>query len=139
MELSINELADLTGHDRRTITRRLEKFTYTEGPKGAHLYDSRGALAAIYVPENEGMNLDKARTEQALESAALTRARREEVEKTRPPLDLVLGFLDVVGQEAAAILKVHKDKPLDQARIDRIFAAFRELPGKLLQGKGVSW
>ena len=139
MELSINELADLTGHDRRTITRRLEKFTYTEGPKGAHLYESRHALAAIYVQENEGKTFDQARTEQALESAALTRVRREEVEKKRPPLDLVLGLFDAVGQEVAALLKVHKGATLDQPRIDKIFASFRELAGKLAKGKGVTW
>ena len=139
MELSISQLADLTGHDRRTITRKLEKLVWSEGEKGAHLYESTGALAAIYLAEGQGKSLDAAKTEQALESAALTRARREEVEKKRPPLDLVLGFFDAFGQEVSAILKVHKDKKLDQARIDQIFTACREMPGKLLQGKGVSW
>ena len=139
MELSINELADLTGHDRRTITRRLEKFTYTEGPKGAHLYESRHALAAIYVQENEGKTFDQARTEQALASARLTTVRCETEEKKRPPLELVLGFLDAAGQEVAALLKVHKGKTLDQARIDKIFESFRELAAKLAKGKGVTW
>lgn len=139
MELSISELADLTGFDRRTVTKKLEKFTWSEGPKGAHLYNSKGALAALYVAENEGKTFDQARTEQALENAALTRARREEVEKKRPPLDLVLAFFDAAGQEVAALLKAHKGKTLDQARVDKIFESFRELAGKLIAGKGVTW
>ena len=139
MELSINELADLTRCDRRTVTKRLEKLSWKEGPKGAHLYESEFALPAIYVPENEGKTFDQARTEQALESAALTRVRREEVEKKRPPLELVLDFFDAAGQDVAASLKVHKGKTLDQARIDEIFTAFRGLPGKLTKGKGVMW
>ena len=139
MELSISQLADLTGFDRRTVTRKLEKLVWSEGEKGAHLYETKGALAALYVAENEGKSFDQARTEQALESAALTRVRREEAEKKRPPLDLVLGFFDVVAQEVAAILKVHKGKTLDQARIDQIFASFRELAGKLVKGRGVTW
>ena len=139
MELSISELSDLTGQDRRTITRKLEKLNWLEGPKGAHLYASRLALAAIYVSENEGKTFDQARTEQALESAALTRVRREEAEKKRPPLDLVLGLFEAAAQEVAALLKAHKGKPLDQARIDKIFESFRELAGKLTAGKGVTW
>ncbi len=139
MDLSISELSDLTGFDRRTITRKLEKLVYTEGPKGAHLYHPKHALAALYVAENEGKTFDQARTEQALASARLTTVRCETEEKKRPPLDLVLGFFDAVGQEVAAILKVHKGKTLDQARIDSIFESFRELSGKLLKGKGVTW
>ena len=139
MDLSISQIADLTGFDRRTVTKKLERLVWTEGEKGAHLYESRAALGALYVAENEGKTFDQARTEQALESAALTRVRRETEEKKRPPLDLVLGLFDAFGQEVAATLKVHKDKTLDQARIDKIFAAFRELPGKLAKAKGVSW
>ena len=139
MLLSISQLADLTGHDRRTITRKLETLVWEEGEKSAHLYQSKEALVAIYVAESQGKTLDQAKTEQALESAALTRARREEVEKKRPPLDLVLGFLDAFGQGVAASLKVHKDKKLDQARIDDIFRAFREIGETLVKGKGVTW
>lgn len=139
MELSISELADLTGFDRRTVTKKLEKLVWKEGPKSAHLYDSKGALAALYVAESEGKTVDQARTEQALESAALTRVRREEVERKQPPLEIVLGFLEAFGQGLAASLKVHKDQKLDQGRIDTIYAEFREIGAKLAMGKGVSW
>ena len=75
-----------------------------------------------------------------MESAALTRVRREEVEKKRPPLDLVLGVPRRVRPGVAASLKVHKDKKLDQARIDGIFrGSFRGLADKLVKGKGVTW
>lgn len=59
MELSISQLADLTGFDRRTVTKKLEKIVWTEGEKGAHLYESKFALTAIYVAENEGKTFDQ--------------------------------------------------------------------------------
>ena len=128
MELSINQLAELTGKDRRTITTRLEKLPYTEGPKGAHLYKSATALALIYGTDAEGKNLEQARTELALEQAALARVKREEAERQRPPLDLVLQLFDEVGQSTAAILKVHK---IPEKIINEIFGKFRDLPGRL--------
>ncbi len=139
MELSISELADLTGFDRRTVTKKLEKFTWSEGPKGAHLYNSKGALAALYVAESEGKTFAQGAHRTALETAARTRARREEVEKKRPPLDLVLGFLNAAGQEVASLLKVHKGKVLDQDRIDAIFGAFRDLAAKVTKARGGTW
>ena len=139
MDLSISQLADLSGFDRRTVTKKLERLVWTEGEKGAHLYETKAALAALYVAEHEGKTFDQARTEQALASARLTTVRCETEETKRPPLDLVLGFFDAAGQEVAALLKVHKGKTLDQSRIDKIFESFRELPGKLLQGKGSTW
>ncbi len=43
-DLSINQLAELTGKDRRTIASRLEVMDFVPGPKQAHLYDSFRAL-----------------------------------------------------------------------------------------------
>lgn len=40
--------------------------------------------------------------------------------------------------QLADLLKVHRGKMLDQARIDNIFESFRALPAKLLQSKGVT-
>jgi hypothetical protein len=131
MELSINQLADMTGKDRRTITTRLAKLPHTLGPKQAHLYPSAAALALIYGADAEGKSLEEARTELALEQAGLARVRREEAERQRPPLELVLQLFDEVGQATAAILKVHKNKPLPEKTINEIFEKFRDLPGRL--------
>ena len=131
MELSINELADLTGRDRRTITKRLASLAPKPGPKGAHLYNSASALVMIYVADTEGNTLDDARKELALEQAALARVNRENAERKRPPLDVVLRLLDETGQAAAAILKTHKNKVLTEAAVNEIFTKFRELPGRL--------
>lgn len=40
--------------------------------------------------------------------------------------------------QLADLLKVHRGKTLEQARIGNIFESFRALPAKLLQGKGVT-
>lgn len=131
MELSINQLSEMTGRDRRTITTRLEKLEYSEGPKGAHLYDSRNALVLIYVADADGTSLDDARKQLALEQAALARVKREEAERKRPPLDLVLALFDEVAQATAATLKACKGKPLTPEKINEIFTQLRELPGRL--------
>lgn len=126
MELSINELADLTGKDRRTITQRLEQLDYEDGPKGAHLYDSRRALALIYGPVSSGKSLDQAKTEQALESAQLARVRREELQKTRLPVEILAGLWDSAMQAAAATLKGTIGKVLTPAKANEILDKLRE-------------
>lgn len=128
---SINELADLTGKDRRTITARLADLPFEPGPKGAHLFESALALAAIYGADSSGKSLDQARTEQALEQAALTRVRREEAQRTRIPIEIPIGENDRLTQAVAAILKAARGKPLTLELINSLLAKFRDLPAKL--------
>jgi hypothetical protein len=52
MLLSINQLWELTGRDRKTVTKKLENLTFIEGDKGAHLYESSQALPLIYAVDN---------------------------------------------------------------------------------------
>jgi hypothetical protein len=61
MLLSINQLWEITGRDRKTITKKLENLTFTDGDKGAHLYESTQALPLIYAVDN----LEAARAKQA--------------------------------------------------------------------------
>jgi hypothetical protein len=61
MLLSISQLAELTGRDRRTLAKKLEPLPMTEGEKGGHQYESVEALARIYGSDN----LEAARAEQA--------------------------------------------------------------------------
>ena len=67
MLLSINQLWELTGRDRKTVTKKLENLTFTAGDKGAHLYESAQALPLIYSVDN----LEAARAKQALSQASV--------------------------------------------------------------------
>jgi hypothetical protein len=49
--LSINELSELTGIDRRTVKKRLLGLPSKPGPKGALLYDPQAALRAVMFPD----------------------------------------------------------------------------------------
>jgi phage terminase Nu1 subunit (DNA packaging protein) len=49
--LSINELSELTGIDRRTVKKRLLGLPSKHGPKGALLYDPQAALRAVMFPD----------------------------------------------------------------------------------------
>jgi len=67
MLLSINQLSELTGRDRRALTKLLRDLPKIAGPKSAHQFESKDALALIYG----GGNLESARAKQALSHAAL--------------------------------------------------------------------
>ena len=54
MLLSINQLWEITGRDRKTITKKLENLTFTDGDKGAHLYESSQALPLIFFGNRLG-------------------------------------------------------------------------------------
>lgn len=70
---SINELAELTGIDRRTVKSRLESLDVTTGQRGAHLFESRQALPLLYLASGE-------RLDPAQERAALDKVRRRQIE-----------------------------------------------------------
>lgn len=128
MQVSINKLASLTGHDRRTITKILEKLPFSEGEKGAHIYDSVKALALIYG----GDSLEAARTRQANSQADLNKVKEEELLKTRIPIEFVdEAWSDVFGSVSAAIkADAAKGKPLTNERMNELFEAFRGGPDK---------
>lgn len=46
--LSISELADLTGRDRKDVSRKLEPLSHQAGPKNAKLYDSVEAFELLF-------------------------------------------------------------------------------------------
>jgi hypothetical protein len=121
---SINELSDLTGRHRHTITKRLLDLPSIDGPKGAHLYESTVALPLIYAVDN----LESARAKQALSQASLNAVREEELRKERIPIQIVLDELDEMFQAMGAILKNAK---LPADRVNEIFEKFRALPARL--------
>ena len=122
---SINQLAELTGRDRRTIKKQLEDLRFEPGEKGAHLYESSEALPLIYRVNN----LESARAKQALSQASLNAIREENLRKERVPLQLVLDEMDSLFQAMGAILKNVKE--LSPSRINEIFDKFRAVPAKL--------
>jgi hypothetical protein len=61
MKLPISKLSELTGIHRDTISKRLADVPFDAGKKGAKLYSSEDALAAIYKTDS----LEAARAEQA--------------------------------------------------------------------------
>ena len=61
MKLPIVKIAELTGIHRDTISKRLADVPFEAGKKGAKLYSSEEALAAIYKTDS----LEAARAEQA--------------------------------------------------------------------------
>jgi hypothetical protein len=127
MQMSVNQLATLTGKDRRTIATRLSGVAFTEGPKAAHLYDSITALPLIYGADSDGRSLDDAKKEQALENAALSRARREEIQKTRIPLEIPSAIWDAALQAFGATLKAARGKVLDAKRINALLTSLRDV------------
>lgn len=131
MQLSINQLSDLTGKDRRTITTRLRDIARIDGAKGAHLYESAEALELIYGTDASGMSLDFAKKEQAISAAELNRARREDLDRKRIPIDIPLAANDQVLQAVAAELKAARDKLLTEELINRLLEKFRDIPAKL--------
>jgi phage terminase Nu1 subunit (DNA packaging protein) len=79
--LSINELSELTGVDRRTVKKRLLELPSKPGPKGALLYDPQAALRAVMFPDTpEAPELGDTPPKWVSEAKfAAAQAKREEI------------------------------------------------------------
>jgi hypothetical protein len=124
MKLPILKIAELTGIHRDTISKRLTDLPFEADKKGAKLYSSEDALAAIYKTDS----LEAARAEQARTAAQLNAIRAEDLRKTRIPISIVLQVHDEIFQATAATLKAAKGKLLTQELINDIFDKFRSIP-----------
>ena len=127
MKLPILKIAELTGVHRDTISKRLADLPFEAGKKGAKLYSSEDALAAIYKTDS----LEAARAEQARTAAQLNAIRAEVLRKTRIPIAIVLQVHDEISQATVAILKAAEGKLLSKELINDIFDKFRSIPAKL--------
>ena len=125
MKLPILKFTELTGVHRDTISKRLADLPFEAGLKGAHLYESTEALPLIYASDN----LESARAKQALSQASLDAVREENLRKERIPIQIVLDTMDEIFQAIGATLKNCKE--LSPARVNELFAKFREAPKKL--------
>ena len=124
MKLPILKIAELTGIHRDTISKRLADLPFEAGKKGAKLYSSEEALAAIYKTDS----LEAARAEQARTAAQLNAIRADVLRKTRIPIAIVLEALDETFQAIAATLKAAEGKLLSKELINDIFDKFRSIP-----------
>ena len=127
MKLPILKIAELTGIHRDTISKRLADLPFDAGKKGAKLYTSEYALAAIYKTDS----LEAARAEQARTAAQLNAIRADVLRKTRIPIEIVLQAHGEIAQATAATLKAAKGKLLTEELINDIFDKFRSIPAKL--------
>jgi len=124
MLLSINQLWELTGRDRKTVTKHLENVPFIDGDKGAHLYESTEALPLIYSVDN----LEAARAKQALSQASITAFREEDLRKQRIPIQVVDDAMDESFQAIGSTLKAAKNKKLTPKLINELFEKFSKSP-----------
>jgi len=133
MRVSINQLSELTGKDRRTIKMRLGDLPHEPGPKQSYLYDSRSALQRIYCGETTedgtgGVTLEQARIKLTLKQATNVDVDTEIKRKQRIPIEVVNEVYDQVFQAQSAILKASK---LPTETVNEILAQMRAMPSKL--------
>jgi hypothetical protein len=129
MHLSISQLSELTGRDRRTVAVKLADVQHTAGERGAMLYESSEALSLIYTVDN----LEAARAAQARSQAWLNAVREEDLRKQRIPIQIVLDSIDEVFQAIATTLKAEaaRGAPLTTQRVNELFDNSRSIPAKL--------
>jgi hypothetical protein len=85
MLLSINQISELTGQDRRTVTKQLDGLPFQPGDKNAYLYESTEALPRVYAMDS----LEAARAAQARSQASLNAVREEDLRKQRIAIQIV--------------------------------------------------
>jgi hypothetical protein len=127
MHLSISQLSELTGRDRRTVAGKLADIAHVAGERGAMLYESTQVLPLIYSVDN----LEAARAAQARSQASLNAVREHDLRKQRIPLQTVLALMDEVFQSIGSTLKAAKGKKLTADRINELFDKFRGIPAQL--------
>ncbi len=127
-QVSINNLSELTGKDRRTIKRLIAQVKADSDGK----FDSKDALETIYygkkgedeqfVPQSEAYRRLTIRKD--AEIALDMEIKRKE----RIPLVVCEQVDDETFQSIAAVLKSRKGKRLDESVINEIFELMRDIP-----------
>ncbi len=132
--LSINQLSELTGKDRRTVKTRTSGLKSQPGPKASLLFESKDALEAIYFGKpgdsDEFVSTPEAVRRLTIRKDAEIALDMEIKSKQRIPLEICTKVDDEVFQSIAGILKSRKGKRLDEAAINEIFGMFRDIPAK---------
>lgn len=134
--LSINELHQLTGKTRATVTKHLDGVSFKDGPKKAMLYDSQVALERLYRGESSG---DDGEPISKLEAERqLTIARKNQIDlemevtrKERIPLDVVDEIDELALTNIIGMLKAQEGKTLSPELIGDILTEMREIGAKV--------
>lgn len=114
-EMSVNQLSELTGKDRRTIKERLGSTKPVREDKRGQYFDTRAALNLIFSSAGSPKGIEK---QLALESLGLEKARREKIE-----IEVAKMRGDLVNIEDVA--------KVVERQYSIIRAQFRALPSKL--------
>lgn len=114
--LSINQLSQLTGKTRATVTKKLAGLKSQPGPKAALLYDAQEALPVLYAAEgNSGGSTEKQLAEESLK---LERAKREKLEIE-------------VGRLRGELLPIEEIARTVERQYSYVRAQVRSIPSKL--------
>lgn len=119
MQVSINQLSELTDKDRRTITTRLKDLAHVDGAKGAYLYEASEALELIYCGDRKG-DLEQKRCEEIDLNMEIKR-------KSRIPLPIASAIWDAGLQSFAATLKAARGKVLSPTKINELLDILRSV------------
>jgi hypothetical protein len=128
-QVSINELSVLTGKTRETIGKALANLTFHDGPKGAKLFNSYHALAALYRASSA--DGEKPTDQLALKRIEEIDLNMEVTRKERIPLSITNEVNDDVIQSVVALIKSHKGKVLTEDLSNDIFASMRAIPDRI--------
>lgn len=117
-QLSITQLHELTGIDRRTVKKRLDKLAPIAGPRGAMLYNPQEALPLLYKGSDSPEDAS-----QALLDAQL-RYEEARADKMRLEADKMAGLQVAIEDVAKAIEKEYT----------YVRATLYAMPSKLAKG-----
>lgn len=122
---NISQLEELTGIERRTISKTLEsnKVAYTPGAKNAKLYKPSEALPVLYKPSNNQTDpeADELTKEKLLHATAKRKTAELELAERMREVVPINEVTDIVGKEYEVIR-----------------AQFRALPSKLAKQLSMS-
>ena len=129
MQVSQNQLSELTGKDRKTIRRLLSNLAPTNGPHRAKLYESKIALETLYYGNNG--NGEFVTTAEAVRR--LTIAKEKEIvldmeikRGSRVPLEDVAETANQIFMGIAGTIKAYHNKVLTTEVINEIFTGIRD-------------
>ena len=116
---TINAIAEFTGFDRASITRRAKRFELGKEVSCKDLFD----LKPLDVAHERKMTLEAARTELAIEDARLKRLHAEKIEGKLADVDELMAAENGLLEGIAGVIKA---SPLDDSRKEDIFTAIQD-------------
>ena len=104
MKVSVSKLSEISGLDRRVVTKRLDGLSSEPGPNNAKLFDSAEAIRALYA-EIAGLDPQQ-------ERALLDRERRKALELSNAKAERILVPLDEVSAAWSDQVMIAKNRLL---------------------------